>query len=178
MKKILATMLTVLLVVCAAGFAQATYWVPTESGEIDVNYLTYTGSGTYAIFDDSSSLAAGDAHLALDSAADTIYFVQNGSDWDLSSTKTGNTLTLSDSPTFQVAWMPVGESSWYIDTGYTYLSPGVYQLNWDNVGSPQQSSSIVQIDAVPSSVPIPPSAVILFTGLLGLFGVRRIRKND
>ncbi|OPX19259.1 MAG: hypothetical protein BZ151_10220 [Desulfobacca sp. 4484_104] len=178
MKKILTTLLAVLLIVCAAGFAQATYWVPTESGEIDVNYLTYTGSGTYAIFDDSSNLDGSDSHLVLSSSADTIYFVQNGSNWDLNSTTTGNNLTLSNSATFQVAWMPAGETSWYIDTSYTYLSPGVYQLNWTGVDRPSQSSSIVQIDAEPSSVPIPASAVILFTGLLGLFGVRRIRRND
>jgi len=176
MKKIVVTFFALLLVTCLAGYAQATYWLPTESGEVDVNYLTYTGSGSYAIFDDSSSLGTGDDHLVLGSFADTIYFVQNGSDWDLYSGSVGGSpdLTLSGSARFQLAWMPSGESTWYGDTGYTNLSPGVYEVEWTNVGSPP--SHIVQIDAVPS-IPLPPSDAILFSGLLGIFGVRRFRRN-
>ncbi|MCK4379325.1 MAG: hypothetical protein KAW01_08285, partial [Deltaproteobacteria bacterium] len=170
MKKILVMAFAVMLVVWTAGSAQATFWVPTESGVIDVNYLTYTGSGAYAIFDDSSVLGVTtDPYLLLDPTADTIFFVQNGSNWDLSSSVTGNTVSLTGNNTFQLAWMPSSDTAWYADTSYTFLSHGVYNVSWDvHYSTHVLSSSITQIDAAP--VPVPPSAIMLLSGLLGLVG--------
>jgi opacity protein-like surface antigen len=184
MKKIVVMVFAAMLLVLAAGSAQAAFWVPTESGVIDVNYLTNTGNGTYAIFDDSSTLDTSDSHLELNSTADTIFFVPSGTDWQLwrdtddNQVPDANTgFSLSASNTFQLAWMPLGAAAWYTDTSYAYLSPGVYQISWTNVGS-SQSSSITQIDAVPSAVPVPPSVVMFFTGLLGLVSARRMRRDS
>ena len=177
-----------MLVVWIAGSAQASYWTPTLSGNDDVNYVTFTGGGTFAIFDgsftlDATAAASSGNYLQLipDSVTgyETIHFSENSSgNWELRY-NTGSTnpdFTLTGSNTFQLAWQPTSGSDWYADTG-CLGSDGVYKVLWNNVGSLPSSSSVIQIDAVPSAVPIPPSAIMLFSGILGLFGVRRMRRD-
>lgn len=189
MKKLLMMAVMAMLLVLVGASVQASYWTPTPSGDLDVNYVAFTGGGTYAIFDNSFTLNAtanSGEYLPLVSTGDTIFFVPNGSDWQLWRDANSDTIpetntgfVLSNSSTFQLAWNPSGSvgSVWYADTSFSELASGVYTVSWDNVGAQQSSSSLIQIDAVPSAVPVPPSAIMLFSGILGLFGVRRMRRD-
>ena len=180
MKKILVMAFAVMMLVLVGASAQASLWVPTESGSVDIGYLMLppTTTGAFAIFDDGSSLGStSDPHLLLSSSGDTISFASasNGSDWNLTSDETSNHLTLSGSNTFQLAWQPVSGGDWYADTGFSKNSFGHYIVSWNIYNN--AAVSLYQSDAVPSVVPIPPSAIMLFSGILGLFGVRRMRRD-
>lgn len=166
-----------LLVFGIATVQAATTWYPTDSGEIDINYL-YVGAPSYvfAIFDDQSSLVDSDPHLILNYtpipnttiAGDTINFKQNGNDWDLTSTKTGNTMTLSDSYNFKVA-LQGPNNTWIGNTDFYKVSYGQYVLLWP------QDISLQQVDAKP--VPVPSSLLLLGSGLLGLIGLKGKRSQ-
>ncbi len=169
-----------LLVFRIATVQAATTWYPTDSGEIDINYL-YIGAPNYvfAIFDDQSSLIDSDPHLILNStpipsttiAGDTIEFKKNGNDWDLTSTKTGNTLTLSDSYNFKVALRQGIDPNytWIGNADFYKVSYGQYVLLWP------QGITLQQVDAKP--VPVPTSLLVLGVGLLGLIGFKD-KKNQ
>jgi len=193
MKKILVMAFAAMLLVLVGASAQATYWVPTLSGDDDVNYVSFTGGGTFAIFDndfifDATSFgatASSGNYLSLVPTLgfETIYFSQVSSDWELRYDPSSSSadFTLTGDNTFQLAWcpfeIPTGATSdvWYLNTGYVG-NDGVYSVLWGNPAP--GSSSIIQIDAVPSAVPIPPSAIMLFSGILGLFGVGRMRRDS
>ena len=145
--------------------AQAsTVWYPTDSGEIDVNFITLAPGFPLAIFDDSDAGFSG-SNLILRDPADTILFSQNGSDWDLVSTETGSMLTLTNSFNFMLA-LEVSTGNWVGNTGFEKLAFGIYQVSWD-----VPDVKITMIDAQP--VPLPASVLLLGPGLLVLIGLRR-----
>jgi len=178
MKKILVMAFAVMFVVLVGASAQATFWVPTASGIVDVNYGWATGGGTFAIFDDTDLGLTG-SHLTLNTPGDTIFFLPSGSAWGLWRDTDANLLpdvytgfSLLDSNTFQLAWQSAPGVAWQPSTDYTEFSPGTYNVLWGS------DASLGQIDAVPSAVPIPPSAIMLISGFLGLVGVRRMRRDS
>ncbi len=171
---VLGALTAALIVLAAAVNVQAaTIWLPTDSGEIDVQYFDYFAPHQFAIFDDSSALLPGDPHLVLDStaqpvgplavSADTIDFTQNGADWILTSSTTGNTLTLTNSNHFQLALYD--GINWTGDIGYLEVSYGQYVIEWP------KNITLLQIDAVP--VPIPAGIYLLGVGLLACAGLRK-----
>ena len=144
--------------VTAAQAAPVTVWFPTESGQIDVNFI---GELDIAIFDDDDSGYANPLRLA--DIADTITFNMVGNDWVLESTQTGNSITLVDSSYFVIAQdLGIG---WIGSTEFEKLAFGIYNVNWGT------NNQIKVIDAQP--VPLPASVLLLGTGLLGFLGLRR-----
>ena len=173
MKKIIMFFTILLAAVLSQAAWANTIWIPTESGQIDVQYFDADAPHMFAIFDDSSSLLDSDPHLILNNvpsvfsmAGDTISFTPNGSNWDLVSTKTGNTLTLTDSYRFQVAMQLPTAGVWIPNDSENKLSYGQYLLNWSNY-----DVSLLQIDAKP--VPLPPALYLMGMGLVALAGVKR-----
>ncbi len=167
-----------MLIFAVAFSAQAnTIWIPTESGKIDVNYA-WGSDITFAIFDDSADIndPMADKLIVSDPSpivlpgltiyADTIGFTPNGSDWDLQSTETGNTLTLTDSFQFQLALF---DGSTWIEPTYHKVADGQYAIEWP------QNLTVLQVDAKP--VPIPPTVLILGSGILSLVGIGYKRKK-
>ena len=160
-------------------------WMPTESGEIDVQYLDYMAPHDFAIFDDSSSLIDSEPHLMINNtpsypgfpfAGDTIEFTQVGSDWLLTSDKTGNTLTLTNSYYFQVAMRDI-TGTWYPVDAIMEQSYGQYVLQWMmDPRNPKDDVFLLQVDARP--VPVPPSIILLGFGLTGLALGRRRRTRQ
>ncbi len=163
---ILGVITAVLIVFSSAFNAQAgTVWAPTESGEIDIQYIDFFTQYQLAIFDDSFPINNSYPHLELAMPYDTIYFEQNGSDWIIfSDSSPANTLTLKYSNHFQLAlW---DGTTWMED-----LSPpeeksyGMYVITWP------QNITLTQIDAVP--VPIPAGIYLLGVGLLACAGLKK-----
>jgi hypothetical protein len=158
--KMKTTLIT--LTVCCTIFAfvvpiqAATIWSPTESGQIDVNFI---GELDVAIFDDEDVGYANPLELA--EIADTITFNMVGNDWVLESTQTGNSLTLADSSYFVIA---LALGNWIGSTEFEKLAFGIYNVNWG------PDAQIKVIDAQP--VPLPASVLLLGAGLLGLMGIR------
>jgi len=147
--------------------AQAsTVWYPTDSGEIDVNFITLAPGFPLAIFDDNDTGFSG-LNLTLRDPADTILFSQKGSDWDLVSTETGNTFTLTNSFNFMLA-LETSPGVWVGNTGFKELAFGIYQVSW---ALADQDVEITMIDAQP--VPLPASVLMFGSGLLVLTGLRR-----
>ncbi len=143
--------------------AQAsTVWYPTDSGEIDINFITLAPG--FAIFDDNDTGFIG-SNLILNDPADTILFSLSGSDWNLLSTETGRTLTLTNSFNFMLA-SETSPGVWVGNTGFEELAFGMYKVSWDN-----PEMEITMIDAQP--VPLPASVLLLGPGLLVLIGLRR-----
>ena len=169
MKKIVLGMMASFLIIAFVIPAQgATIFMPTPSGEIDINFLVMDDINTFAIFDDDD--ATFDNPLILAPVADTISLMQNGNDWDLMSTETGNTLTLTDSSQFMLAMLPGMASVWEGNTSEEELAYGIYKVNWED-----RQITITMVDAMPA-VPLPPSFLLLGSGLIGIIGLRQRRK--
>jgi len=138
----------------------STVWYPTESGKIDVNFLNLSGF-EIAIFDDDDVGLS--TPLVLNAPGDTISFSQINGDWNLLSSETGNTLTLTDSFNFMLALDL--NSNWQGNTGFDKLAYGIYNVKWGEI------EGLGMIDAQP--VPLPASILLLGPGLIGLIGLRR-----
>ncbi len=171
LKKISGLSLLFTLTLAISAWAN-TIWIPTESGEIDINYV-WGEDVTFAIFDDSAdpNNPGADRLIIHDPSpislpgltiyADTIEFTPSGSDWLLQSTETGNSLTLTDSYQFQIALFDGG--SW-IDPSYNKIAEGQYALVWS------QDITVLQVDAKP--VPVPAAILLLGAGAVSLVGWR------
>jgi hypothetical protein len=167
MKKTVLSLIASFLIIAFVIPAQAaTIYAPTPSGEIDINFLVMDDINTFAIFDDDD--ATFDNPLILAPVADTISLMQNGNDWDLVSTETGNTLTLTDSSQFMLAMLPQMAAMWEGNTSEDELAFGIYEVKWED-----RKITISMIDAVPA-VPLPASFLLLGSGFIGLVGFRRM----
>ena len=161
MKKILLILMTCFaLSVFVVPVQASTVWFPTESGQIDVNFLNLSGFDLAIFDDDDVGLST---PLVLNAPGDTISFSQINGDWDLLSTETGNTLTLTDSFNFMIALN--GGVNWIANTDFEKIAFGLYNLKWDNI------VGIAVIDAQP--VPLPASVLLLGSGLFALVAIRR-----
>jgi hypothetical protein len=142
----------------------ATIWFPTESGQVDVNFII-DGTFPLALFDDDDT--GYESPLLLNKPGDTIAFKQLNGDWEVESTETSNSITLTNSFNFVVALDLGGEDGWVGNTGYEKKAFGVYNVLW----SEQVEAQMALIDAQP--VPLPASVLLLGAGLLGIIGIRR-----
>ncbi len=141
-----------------------TVWVPTESGEVDVNYLTLSDA-KFAIFDDTADLAV-DPYFLIKTPADTVQFIADGDDWGLKHVdETVPSFYLQDSNQFILA-MDNG-SGWVAGNAADELAYGIYSVCWPG----DCVTKMVQIDAQP--VPIPAAVYLLGAGLLGIAGFRK-----
>ena len=177
MKKTVLSLIVSFLIIAFVIPAQgATIYAPTPSGEIDINFLVMDDVNTFAIFDDSDTIF--EIPLVLAATADTISLMKNGNDWDLMSTETGNTLTLTDSPNFMLAMQPQMTAGWIGNTSEEELAFGIYEIKWED---PQDVTinpdvTIIMVDAVPA-VPLPASFLLLGSGLIGIIGFRQRKKG-
>jgi hypothetical protein len=163
MKKILVILMTCFaLSVFVAPVHASIVWFPTESGQIDVNFINLT-QFDLAIFDDDD--VGYSTPLVLNAPGDTISFSQTNGDWNLLSTETANTLTLSDSFNFMIALNDGAD--WIANTEFDKIAFGLYNLTWDK----GEIVGIAVIDAQP--VPLPASVLLMGSGLLGLVAIRR-----
>jgi len=179
MRKILVMAFAVMMLVWTAGSAQATFWVPDDG---NANYPNYTvlsfdmntigGSEILGMFDDSVTVANGTftsgQYLSLlpsSSTSVTVAFTYTGSAW--TATSGGDSISLGGSNVFQLGFFD--GSDWMTDISYVGGN-SVYTISFD------YDDYATQADANP--VPIPPSAIMLFSGILGLFGVRRMRRDS
>ena len=90
MKKILLILMACFaLSVFVVPVQAATVWFPTESGEIDVNFLNLSDFNLAIFDDDDVGLST---PLVLNAPGDTISFSQINGDWNLLSTFYGNCL--------------------------------------------------------------------------------------
>jgi hypothetical protein len=163
---VLRAITAALIIVLTAAFnAEAgTVWIPTNSGEVDIQYYDFFNQYQFAIFDDSSSLAATDSRLELSKPADTIDFVQNGADWIISPhSNPANTLTLTNSNRFQLAMLD--GTTWVADIGFLETSYGMYIIQWP------RDITLLQIDAVP--VPLPAGIYLLCVGVFTCAGLKK-----
>jgi len=138
----------------------ATVWSPTESGQIDVNFLNFDFVDI-ALFDDDDIAFSMPLYVGL--IADTISFEQVGSDWVLKSSETDNTITLTGSSNFIVALDD--NVNWQGVSDIEKIAFGIYNLNWGLL------AQVTMIDAQP--VPLPAAILLLGTGLLGIIGFKR-----
>ena len=161
-------------VVCPPCTGDPTIWVPTESGDIDIQYFgRYVRGYEFAIFDDMSALDDSDPHFMLrkptpDLVADTVVFEKEGNDWKITSNDSGlSSVVLKDSKRFQVAARG-NDGIWVggIDNGA--LSIGMHDICWPDC------INLTQIDAQP--VPIPGAVWLLGSGLVGLVGFARKKR--
>ena len=146
-----------------------TIWMPTESGQVDVQYLSQSDAD-FAIFDDMADLAA-DPYFLINNypglgTADTVQFVaQPNGDWGLKHEQdAAPSFFLQGSNKFLLA-MDNG-SGWVVGNDMMELSYGMHAICF-----PDTCIEMVQIDAQP--VPIPGAIYLLGAGLLGIAGFRK-----
>lgn len=164
---------TVFALAASAANAATTIWTPVDG---DVNFLFGSqGVGDdnlYAIFDvaDFDGLKA--APLILEEPADTIDFVANGANFDLSGTATPvNSTTLFGSNQFVIAASADNGLTW-TDAISSITEIGVGTHIYDITFT---TGTIMSIDAIPHVVPVPAAAWLFGSGLIGLVGVSRRR---
>ena len=155
---------------CPAG--NGTIWVPTLSGQVDVQYLSQSWDMQFAIFDDQADMTV-DPYFLINyipglATADTIQFIaQSNGDWGLKHVQdAAPSFFLQDSNKFQVAMRVDDDSPWAAGNDLQELSYGMHVLCW-----PKSCVKLIQIDAQP--VPIPGAIYLLGAGLLGIAGFKK-----
>lgn len=163
---------TVLALATSVASAATVIWTPTDG---DVNYVfdagTITDTNLYALFDVTDFEGFQANALVLNKPADTIDFVANGSDFDLTSASvTGNTTKLFNDNEFVIASSSDNGLTWS-DAFSTYelaANTNMYNLTFS-------TGTVLSIDATPEvqAVPVPAAAWLFGTGLIGIVGVAR-----
>lgn len=164
---------TVFALAASAANAATTTWTPADG---DVNFLfSATGIGDenlYAIFDVADFDGLKTAALILEEPADTIDFVANGANFDLSGTATPvNTTTLFGSNHFVIATSGDNGVTWTDATSLIKevgVNTNIYNIEF-------ATGTIMSIDAIPHVVPVPAAVWLFGSGLIGLVGVSRRR---
>ncbi len=163
-------MIAALSLLCVSG-AMASYmdpvsvWVvdcydaasgaPGQDGMVSFD-VTNLGAGTlqYRYGGQSWVDATGNVSISgMSSCKEKVFFRLNGNDYGADLTFSGASASCCDVPTYSTVIM-----------------------NWDASNPDVKILATNNCDKF-APVPIPGSAIILFTGLLGLFGVRRIRRD-
>lgn len=162
---------TVLALATSVASAATVIWTPTDG---DINYSFDAGTAfdnnLYALFDVADFDGAQANALVLNKPADTINFVANGSDFNLTSAVTPNTTTLFGDNEFVIATSLDNGISWS-DAFSTYelvANTNMYNLTFS-------TGTVLSIDAAPEvqAVPVPAAAWLFGTGLIGIVGVAR-----
>jgi hypothetical protein len=150
--------------------AATIFWEPTNE---DVNFIYTTVSGySLSIFDVDDFDTAQTNPLMLNTAtgSDTVAIVPSGTDFDATSTVTGNSTTLFNDDQFVLAISD--GANWFEPLSWFETAAGsnIYEVTFSN-------GIVTSIDAVPTIVPVPAAAWLFGSGLLGLIGLSRHRKR-
>jgi hypothetical protein len=165
--KMLYTMVGAVSLLTATGVEAATVFAPTDG---DVNFLfSNLGAGTtLAMFDDSDqSYLGASLTIPLPSSVGMFGPVNGNNDY-LATNSLSDTLTLTGSNHFILGLSLDGGTSWIADTNVTSVGANAYTVTFDNNGSVLQ----VDVQVIPA-VPLPATAWLFASGLLGLAGVVR-----
>jgi len=168
----------------------ATIWAPTNE-DTDFIQLDFggpgpgsgisTNGGTLALFDDDTGLTGTALEIGQDGGH--VVFSDNGDgSWDAEvfdvTNTSGGSITLSNNANFVLGISWNGGGLYWGDTGSSIQSsPDTYLIVFDGlVAGPRRiSGSTLAVDLAP--IPLPASVWLLGSGLLGLAGVARRKKN-
>lgn len=182
---VVASCLFVIVVACRRCEASASIptwqsqaWVPTDG---DVNFLDFKWASSFKTdqnSDDFYMYDFDDTNDALRILSDIYYsrqiFVHNDSGtWYASPSENGKDLDLGPTPEFGFFFSDRSSGS-KIDYSFTGLGGNQYGLR---AGSGEEPTSIVSVVDV-RPVPIPRTAFLLASGLLGLMGVGLRRRGS
>jgi len=181
MKKLLVMAFAAMLLVLVGASAQASLWVPDDHNTNYPNYSigitplnTIDGTEILGLFDDGvdnfqNAVNVGH-YLALlpdsSSTSVTVAFTWDGTTSAWSASHGTSTIDLGGTNVFQLGFFD--GSNWMTDIS-SVGGNSVYTISFAT------GDYVTQADANP--VPIPPSAIMLFSGLLGFVGIRRVRRD-
>jgi len=151
----------------ASGTANAaTVFAPTDG---DVNFLNSTLSGgtLLAMFDDSDQTFIG-SRLAVPVPEIVGFTGPVGGDNFIATNESADTLTLTGSDHFILGISTDGGTSWSGDTSVDFMGANSYTVNFSD-------GSVLEIDV--SVIPVPATVWLFGSGLLGLVGIARRRKE-
>lgn len=160
---------TVLTLATSVASATAVTWTTTDN---NINYYFENGTeidnNLYALFDVDNFGGAQDDALVINKPADKIKVELSGSDFNLTSIYTNQTITLLNDNEFILATSSDSGLSWSTVFSAQEIFPGSswYELTFT-------TGTLTQVDADLQAVPVPAAAWLFSTGLIGMVAVAR-----